>query len=75
MADQLGNRRQQSGVVMPMSPRRIASCHHWVTNVWGTMTAPVNSKQPMMTFQLPTRSASAPARAAVKILPSAERRP
>ena len=55
-----------------MTPRNTASCHHCVTNAWGTMTRAVNTRQPMMTFQLPTRSASAPSLAAVKILPSAE---
>ncbi|MNE76257.1 hypothetical protein D3C80_1724840 [compost metagenome] len=59
-------------MVMPISPRNTASCHHCVTNAWGTMTMPVNTRQPMITFQLPIRSASAPSLAAVRMLPSAE---
>ncbi|MCY1308307.1 hypothetical protein D9M70_583030 [compost metagenome] len=57
---------------MPIRPRNTASCHHCVTNAWGTMTIPVSTRQPMITFQLPTRSANAPSRAAVRMLPSAE---
>ncbi|MNG18586.1 hypothetical protein D3C84_1026660 [compost metagenome] len=55
-----------------MTPRNTASCHHCVTNAWGTMTTAVSNRQPTITLQPPTRSASAPSLAAVRILPNAE---
>ncbi|MNL82856.1 hypothetical protein D3C87_2103430 [compost metagenome] len=59
-------------MVMPISPRRTASCHHSETKACGTITSAVATKHPTMTFQLPIRSASAPRRGAVSMLPKAE---